>query len=66
MKKTLCYYIEYNVDTHDNFLNALFFIMRMADCTVQAKDVEMNYTEITIVCDETEVVGIQTVLAPYL
>lgn len=63
--KTLCYYIANDIDFKE-FMGALIFAMRLTECTVSMKDVEMDCVELTITCKESDALGIQTVLAPYL
>lgn len=64
--KTLCYYIEYKKEEYNNFLKSLDFMLRLVPCFISLKDAEMNFVELTVICEEEDVCAIQTIIAPYL
>ena len=57
--KELCYYVARSPKID----NTLLFIAEVFGCTIAIKSVEMDYREVTIFCEEGDVIGIQTMIA---
>ena len=60
--KTLCYYVERGTKIDATLL----FVAELFDCTFAIRTAEMNYREVTIYCNEEDVVGIQIAISPIL